>query len=485
MNKNKTYDIINTILQNIDENNIEHLNNYIQNYNNSVNIIPNNIEEKNNTLINNPIKDFFDYHNIYYNKTSNIFYNYLKNNFIVMNEDNILYLLSEYMITNCDYIYKFNDKITIKNKLLKNIKENSIYEAIPDTETIQNVLHYLCPTIFREKKYCKIFLILLGSIIINKKIDNNFIIFTRIQIKSFLEEINKIISIYFCNTNILNYFKFKYTTDHNDITQRKLILSCNNINYDKLKNNEQFYINLILVSFYYFNRYENVDNYITSENIINININKLSNKNTKTDIINEFINSFIVKGGEQSISEKEIIILWKKFIYDKDLFINIFTSYSDFLLLLFNILNNSYDKHKTNNILCGYYSLETPTINIFKNFWEENFYYCENEYFFEINEILYLFNKYNNKKNNLNEKMIQIIIQNYYTNLNIIDNKFINNIKCKVWDKKKEIDTFIIKNNININDNFNDIYKKYNNYNSKHYKISKTYFNKYINNYNI
>jgi hypothetical protein len=384
------------------------------------------------------------------------------------------------MITKCDYISTFNDKITIKNKLLKNIKEISIYEAIPDTETIQNVLHYLCPTIFREKKYCKIFLILLGSIIINKKIENNFIIFTRIQIKSFLEEINKNISIYFCNTNILNYFKFKYTTDHNEITQRKLILSCNNINYDILKNNEQFYINLILVSFYYFNRYKNIDNYINSENITNININQLSNKNIKTDIINEFVNIFIVKGGDQTISEKEIIILWKKFIYDKDLFINTFTSYSDFVVLLFGELNNNYDKNKTNNILYGYYSLETPTINLFKKFWEENFIYCEDEYYLEINEILYLFNK-NNKKYNLNEKMIQNIIQNYYNDVNIIDNKIIHNIKCTLWDKKSEIDNFIKTNNITINSNFNDIYIKYSKSNSKHYKISKKYFSKYIN----
>jgi hypothetical protein len=480
MNKNKTYNIINKILQNINENNIEDLNNYIEKYDISLNIPIENIIIKNNSIIKNPIKDFFDYHNIYYNKTSNIFYNYLNNNFIVMNQDHILYLISEYMITKCDYISTFNDKITIKNKLLKNIKEISIYEAIPDTETIQNVLHYLCPTIFREKKYCKIFLILLGSIIINKKIENNFIIFTRIQIKSFLEEINKNISIYFCNTNILNYFKFKYTTDHNEITQRKLILSCNNINYDILKNNEQFYINLILVSFYYFNRYKNIDNYINSENITNININQLSNKNIKTDIINEFVNIFIVKGGDQTISEKEIIILWKKFIYDKDLFINTFTSYSDFVVLLFGELNNNYDKNKTNNILYGYYSLETPTINLFKKFWEENFIYCEDEYYLEINEILYLFNK-NNKKYNLNEKMIQNIIQNYYNDVNIIDNKIIHNIKCTLWDKKSEIDNFIKTNNITINSNFNDIYIKYSKSNSKHYKISKKYFSKYIN----
>lgn len=469
-----TYKIVSDILNKIDDNKINDFNNYIKDFN----IESKQIEISNN--IKNPIIDFLDNHNIYYNKTSNIYYNYINNNFIVMNEDNILHLLSEYIITNCSYVKSFDDKNILKNKLLKNIKDNSIHEVIPDTETIQNVLSYLCPTIFNEKKYCKIFLILIGSIIINKKINNNFIIFTRSKIKSFLEKINKNISIYFCNINILNNFKFKYTTDHVIMNQEKILLPCNNINYDILINEDQFYINLIIVSYYYYHRYKNIKYYINSENIINIydTIYSLSNANTKNELVNEFMNIYIIEESEQKISEKEIIVLWKKFIHDKDMFINVFTSYNDFIITLFKKLNIVYDKTNNNNILIGYYSLQTPTINLFKDFWEENFIYCNEEYYLEINEILYIFNKYN-KKHSLNENMIQIIIQNYY-NTEIINNKIINNIKCKLWDKKTEIDTFLNTNNININSNFNIIYKLYNISCTKHYKISKKYFSNYI-----
>ena len=469
-----TYKIVENILNNLDSDNVENFNNYIQNYN----IIKS--QSDNNKQIKNPILDFLENHNIYYNKTSNIYYNYINNNFIVMNEDNILHLLSEYIITYCSHIKNFDDRNILKNKLLKSIKDNSIHDVIPDTETIQNVLSYLCPTIFNEKKYCKIFLILLGNIIINKKIDNNFIIFTRNKIKSFLEKINKNISIYFCNVNILNNFKFKYTSDHSIMNQEKILLPCNNINYNILIHEEQFYINLIMVSYYYYYRYKNINNYINSENITNINniINSLSNVNTKYELIDEFTNLYIIKDTKQNILEKEIIVLWKKFIHDKDIFINIFTSYNDFVINLFKKLNIEYDKNNNNNILTGYYSLQTPAIYIFKEFWEENFSNCDNEYYFEINEILYIFNKYN-KKYNLNENMIQIIIQNYY-NIEVIDNKIINKIKCKLWNKKEEIDTFLKINNININSNFNTIYKLYNISSSKHYKISKKYFSNYI-----
>ena len=237
---------------------------------------------------------------------------------------------------------------------------------------------------------------------------------------------------------------------------------------------------MIMVSYYYYYRYKNINNYIVSENITNINetINSLSNVNTKYKLIDEFINLYIIKDTKQNILEKEIIVLWKKFIHDKDIFINIFTSYNDFILNLFKKLDIEYDKNNNNNILTGYYSLQTPAIYIFKEFWDKNFLHCDNEYYLEINEILYIFNKYN-KKYNLNENMIQIIIQNYY-NIEVVDNKIINNIKCKLWDKKEEIDTFLNTNNIDINNNFNIIYKLYNISNSKHYKISKKYFSNYL-----
>ena len=68
--------------------------------------------------------------------------------------------------------------------------------------------------------------------------------------------------MYFCNNNIFNQFKFKYTSDH--ILNEKIILPCNDINTEIFNFNEQFYINLICVSIYYSNRYDNIENYLES-----------------------------------------------------------------------------------------------------------------------------------------------------------------------------------------------------------------------------
>ena len=170
------------------------------------------------------ILQFFDRnHSIYYNKTSQLYYNYIGGNFISLNEDNILYLVLEFLSNNLVSI-DTNYKNYLKNKIIKEIKDNNIYESIPDSNTIQMTLSLLNETFFEKKAYSKCFLITIGRIILQKKVENDFLIFTRANIKSFLSELNKNISIYFCNTNLFNFFKFKFTQDHHSITSKKYVI---------------------------------------------------------------------------------------------------------------------------------------------------------------------------------------------------------------------------------------------------------------------
>tara|TARA_B100001142_G_C14329865_1_gene653639 strand:+ start:111 stop:326 length:216 start_codon:yes stop_codon:yes gene_type:complete len=57
--------------------------------------------------------------------------------------------------------------------------------------------------------------------------------------------------------------------------------------------------------------------------------------------------------------------------------------------------------------------------------------------------------------------------------------KVIHNVKCTIWDKKKEIDDFISKENINLKQNNHTLYKKYSMYEKK-LKINKKYFTMYV-----
>lgn len=241
---------------------------------------------------------------------------------------------------------------------------------------------------------------------------------------------------------------------------------------------------MIIVSIYYYNRYNNIDNYLVSEIVLREIRDSIYYLDIdKEKIIKQFTKEHIIKEDKQNIQQKQLVFLWKKFTYEKDLFVHSFASYSEFLSYLFLFLKCDYCKESNNNILTGYYSFDLPYVEDFKNFWNKNFETSENETNLELNEILILYNKHgNNKKNNLNETLIKLILQCFYSQHDIVDEKIINGVKCKLWDKRKEIDLFIEKFNINIEDNLNKIYKKYVSTTKTQYRISKIYFENHIKN---
>ena len=447
------------------------------------------IQEKKKSQSNQKIfNHFFQENTIYYNKTSKIFFNYMDNHFIPCNEDNIIYYILDFMSCNkneYDDTFDINMKQNLKGKIIKYIKDKcNIYDNIPETETIQEIISFFVPSIFTEKEYAKFFLIILGDIIL-KKHTKKIHVFIKNNLKSFMNDLNKHISIYFTNLNILNYFKFKYATDHDNY--ELFLLPCNEINFDFIKLNTQFFINLICVSIYYSNRFENCINYLENEDICKdiINTIKYFDNNTKHDIINSFKSQYLKKDKKQSIVEKDILFLWKKFNNENNTLINLFSNYHDFLHELFLSCDCSYQKDSNQNILYNHYSLYTPNISFFINFWNENFYVDEHEYYFELNEILFLFKKYDkHKKHNFNELLISYIIQVNFPEHSIINKKIIHNLGCSLWNKKEEIDKFLSNEKYDINtENNTQLYKNYCQYkpNKNSLKISKKYFNMYLN----
>ena len=426
--------------------------------------------------------DFISNNMIFYNKTSKIYYNYTNNNYLLLNEDNMIHHISIFITNYKDYrnIIDLSLKNLTKQSILRCIKDNPIYDTIPDEDTIQEVLGILVPTFFESKEYAKIFLLSIGTILLKKQ-SQKTIIFMKSNTKPFLNEINKYISMYFCNNNVFNYFKFKYTSDHNQYD--KYIIPSKSICYEAIHFKEQFYINLICVSIYYSNRYNNIEKYL--ESVIG-DISQINNKvqyfqeNNKESTIHQFKCDYMIEKSDGFIEQNDLLFLWKQYIQKNDLFVHVFTSYSDFLNSLFIQFNQTYEESNICNKLNGYYSMEIPTIHLFRQFWDEHFTFCEDECYFEISEILHLFHdKHKQKKTNISESSIYMIIQLYYSNFDVVKEKIVHNLKCNLWDKKKEINLFIEKEKINIKVNVHTLYKKYSMSQDK-LKINKKYFSMYI-----
>ena len=80
---------------------------------------------------------------------------------------------------------------------------------------------------------------------------------------------------------------------------------------------------MIIVSIYYYNRYNTIDNYLESENVmheVRENIHYLDIDKDK--IIKQFTEEHIIQKKKQYIQQKQLIFLWKKFTYEKDIFVN-------------------------------------------------------------------------------------------------------------------------------------------------------------------
>ena len=407
------------------------------------------------------IDDFFLHYNYYYINTTDLYVEYT-DKFKVITENNMIHIVLLY-IKNYHTNNEINSilKKQIKTKIIKKIKLRNIYQNIPESESIQNILDFLHPNFFNNRNCAKYFMITLGDIIMKK---TDLFYFIPIHIKPFIKTINKYVSMYFHTINLCNHYKFQYY-DHE--TDKSRIICFNTINLEHFTIPELFYNNLICISLHYSNRYRSGDDFLNDPCCHNFKNNILWIKNTsKTHIIQTFIKEYTTPKDGNKINEKDMIFIWKDYLKNNNI-MNIFQKNSEF----HEYISKEVTLYEGNysNIT----SMFLPYVNDFKDFWSKYMYNDDTEYTFEINEIFQLFiEKYKDKP--IDEQMINDIIKYYYPYV-IVNNKVIK-IGCTLWNKKKEIDSFLSNKTII------DVHELYHLYCSEfknNKKVSKNYFLEY------
>ena len=297
---------------------------------------------------------------------------------------------------------------------------------------------------------------------------NIYTIFIPYFMKPFLQKISNCINLFFQNINLLQWFKFKYTT-HDKHLCRFIYIKELNLEFFNLSND--FFISMICCCIHYSNRYNSSEDYLQHlTNDIKKEIIWIE-KTSKDELIQHFIKTFIIHKEYSSINEKDMLFLWKSYI-QKNKKINIFQNKQTLYECISKYISNN------NNNYTNITSMYIPCVIDIQDFWKKYIYKDESEYIFEINELYLLFNQ--NYKNKINESTFKDLITYYYQSNEIIDNKFINHIGCTLWNKKKELECFF--NNIDSSKNKDELYLKYCNDNKKKKKISKQYFFNYIKN---
>ena len=411
------------------------------------------------------INSFLIKNQYFYLHHNQCYYSYDKLDYYYVRKDDILYDLLN-LDNNNEYELSTNYKTQCN--IIKKIKNYSLFQTIPESKTIQKILSLLS-ILFTSKDEIKYFLTILGDNILNKK--NNLHYFISNKINEFILEINKLVYNSVNISNVMGSFKIKYREeDLNNVRLINIKIIDKNIWKEILEKN---ILNIICVSCYHSNRFENSEIFLSNIKSKKIKNNILFYKDNNIEVLfNDFCNKSIYVDENNIVPLDYITFNWKLYIENNST-INLI-SYSEFK----NILYKNYTLDSSNNLLninCKNYN----NVYSFINFWKDNIEEDDNDEL-EIGEILYLYKSQNNE--DIDENFILKIIKHFQLHKDILeDNKYLQNIKIKLWNKKESIQQYMNM----FKDNDLTIHEMYNNYcktckGDKNLIVSKQYFEKII-----
>jgi hypothetical protein len=409
-------------------------------------------------------KVFLSKHQYYYMPYNNIFYEYDAKTYKIIKEDDIHHhLLST--ITDEGKLMVWKHKT--KQNIIKQIKERSLFKSVPDTYTIQNVLGFL-NTIFDTKTEAKYFLTVIGDCILKKnnqtETSTGLLFFINSNMKKFITYIDSIAYVTTGNS-ILNNFISKYHDSHNLLTYRLIKTNdhFNSVATELIKDVlNKIGIDLLCVATHYSERYTNSDSFIMNNEELIQPYSMFFLSNTTNKIVDEFVSQCIEpvvtnpnnSNNIYNLSWKNMHYIWKQYLSSINVPNMIYSSN------LKTILKTKLGYENTTICVVGsslpdiiftnVTSKFLPSVSHFLSFWEKhitittdaNEEICDDEY--EIDEIASLYKLTNNGIANITDKeIIKMIWHYFYPQVEVIDNKYVTNIRCNLWSKYDDINEML------------------------------------------
>lgn len=428
---------------------------------------------------------FLSKNNYFYLPNNDFFYEYNGRDYLIVKEDDIIHKLLS-AISKDRILLQWKHKT--KFNVLRKIKERILFQCTPETDTIQDVLNAIYPSIFATKSVAKYFLTIIGDNILKK--NNGFQIMISPKMKSLLNELESVASSSIGNDSISSHFITKYHENHS-FENLRLIKIADNFSTDYWRELlKKIGLNLLCVAIHYSNRYTNSDHYLNETPDEELREYAYTLKNTtQAEILNRFVNDYLEPTtDEYQIEWKNLHFIWKQFLSSIGL-PNVF-----FMNNLKNSLIASLNYNKDTDSFKGITSKHLPSYRDFIKFWETSIVQSvspdfENE--LEIDEICSLYKMWSKNKTHLTEETIIKILKHSFQTIEIVEDKYVLNIQCNMWDKMSDINHALqyfdenIKNDYEMTlISFDEIYNYYQEYCAlKEIKtvVSKRYFEKYLN----
>jgi hypothetical protein len=479
-----------------------HINNYLPNTLKNEQINHEKRVSRNHFLTNEQqifIQVFLSKNQYYYLSSNGYFYEYDGKNYFIVKEDDITHkLLSSISKERVLLDWKHKTKINV----IKLIKERSLLNSIPETDTIQNVLNFIYPSLFASKSQAKYFLTIVGDNILKK--NQQLIFFVSQNMKKLMVDLDNISYFSIGNTNTTNNFVTKYH-ENNSYENYRLLKINENFSHELWKEQlKKIGLDLLCVACHYSKRYEDSEKFLenkSDEELKHFALYLFSNNQQK--VVESFCENYL-----NSVDDKNATIQWKNlhFIWKQFLSANALPNmiYSNSLK---NMLKEIYHYDETNECFTNLTSKYLPIESDFTKFWEKTIHVLDNcgesdvETFdeLEVDELCMLFKMWTQTNScqenlisngNINEESVLKILKHFFPNIEIVENKYVLNVSCNLWNKNTEIEKSFdyIKTQIKTNHNlalisFDDAYNyyyKYCNCQSNKLIVNKRYFEKYL-----
>ena len=444
-------------------------------------------------------KVFLSKHQYFYMPYNNLYYEYDGKTYKIIKDDDIHHRLLS-TITDEGKLIQWKHKT--KQNIIKSIKERSLLKSTPETYTIQNVLGFL-QTIFQTKTEAKYFLTVIGDCILKKNTDDlmYFVSSTLKRLVTMIDSIGYITT----GNSIMNNFITKYHDSHK-LSSYRLIRTndtTNSLSYDIVKDVlNNIGIDLLCVATHYSEQYSSSDNYLKTktDNLIKDNVLYFV-ENTLEIVINNFISQCIENvSTDSNITWKNMHYIWK--LYLTSINIPNMTYSIQLQSFLTSKLENTLENG--NITFTHITSKYLPSVSSFLSFWETHMIVTndnniDDEY--EIDEISTLYKISEQKNSQISDvNMIKMICHYFSPQVEVIDNKYITNVKCNLWSKQDDINECLNSYKFNLLNvgihpkleliSFDDLYQAYKTYfkakGSVEQRIfpivSKQFFEKYLSN---
>ena len=440
------------------------------------------------------IQVFLSKNKYFYLPSNNFFYEYNNEKYLIIKEDDIIHkLLSTISKDRVLLQWKHKTKLNI----VKQIKDRNLFNSIPETDTIQNVLNVLYPSFFSSKNAAKYFLTIIGDNILKK--NQNIIFLVSQKMKQFVNELDSVALASIGNNNTTNNFMTKYHENHSYENCRLIKINdtySNEIWREMLK---KIGLDLLCVAAHYSKRYENSDKFIENKSDEELKSYAYYLKHTSQNtIVFDFCNKYIIyTTDETKIEWKNLHFVWKQFLSNYNLPNVIYSN------TLKNLLKDKYGSYnESTDSFNGITSKYLPVHHDFIQFWENsiiitnyNSELFDNE--LEIDELSSLFKTWSKQTDdslmsngNITEENILKILIHFFPNIEIVEDKYVLNVTSNMWNKMNDIDNSFeyikeqIKNDNNLTlvsfDDAYNYYYKFCNQHSVKFVVSKRYFEKYL-----